>query len=252
MAFEPIQPSINPSSLSVVSKNTSENNKLNKPVSLLDQTDIKKSNVIEDTRDEDKKERDKISLSETAQQLLQTSRTEDKNSNEKITIDKVERSALEFRGLAQIAKTRDLTESESNKINKIKNDFAEVGLDEKDISRVAERKLQQIRQEAPQLVQKLDNGDITGAQFARLTSINESLNKANGFGISDVSQPDTASAPKIEKVRNDFDSLVEVTKDRQLSREDLDNLDRLERQLSAIQGFQLNVRKTVGPNGVII
>ena len=79
--------------------------------------------------------------------------------------------------------------------------------------------------------------------------MNESLNKANGFGVSE--QDLQAPAEEVAKVKNDFNSLVEVTKDRQLTQKDVANLENLTRQLGTIQGFQINIRNSIGQDGIL-
>ncbi len=251
MAFEPIQAKPDPLSLSNLG-NSGIQKSVNKPQSLIDS--IKSGTLQEEDgqKETDKKDRDKVELSpEAAEVLRATINTGDENVKVENNYTNLERDALEFRGLNQISRSRDLTEGESNKLNQIKQKFADIGIDDNTIGKIAAKKLIEIQQEAPRLVKQIDDGPVTGGQIQKLNNITESINKANGFGVSEQDQQ-AASEPQVVKVKNDFNSFIEVNKDRELSRAQVSDLEKLATQLSAIQGFQINVRETVGQDGVLV
>jgi hypothetical protein len=248
MAFEPIQSSVNTLSLN----NSSDSNRLNKPLSLADQLSPDKLKKPEDDKkSDDKKEKDHLELSQQAREYLRSLEATQPKPSKPLEVSKTESDALEFRGLKVVAKNRDLTEGETNKLNQIKDNFAQVGIDEKGIVKIADKKLYELQQSAPQLVEQLNSGDVTGEQLAELSKVNELVNKANGFGVSEVEQKQV-STPDVIKAKNAFDSFTTVNKDRKLTEKEVSNLEQLTRQLSSIQGFRINVRSTVGTNGVVV
>ncbi len=223
------------------------------------QKSILKNDTIQDSilgtnkKDDEKndKEKDKITLSPAAQAFLNNTNTS--NDNEKATgfsQDSLERQSLAFRGLAQIALRRDLNDNEKSQLNDIRANFAEAGIGtDSGILKLAQKKLSEIQAEAPELVQLLNSNEITGGQFKKLNSINQLLNNSNGFGSEQV---EGALQVQTDQLTKQFEEIASQSENQKLSRERLNNLQTIQNQISQIQGFRLNVKDTVGPDGVVI
>lgn len=199
----------------------------------------------------EKKEKDQVELSSEAVQFLEKALEKSVDKNTLSTNpNSPDRLAIEFRGLANNAQRRELTDKEVDRVNVIRESFKELGVTEdKDILKFAEKKLQEIQNTAPDLVQLVQNGDATGSQYRQLNEINKLLNNSNGFGSEQV---EGALQVQSNNLVQKFNDIVEQNKDQKLSRDSLDNLERLQEQLSAIQGYRLNVRDTIGPDGIVI
>lgn len=218
---------------------------------------INNTNKIDDDKNDDKKkkDKDKVSLSEqalnfiTAEDSSKTERSFDIVSGNFVK-NSVTQQALEFRGLIQIAGRRNLTEGEANSVREIKTNFENIGVSGQDILKIADKALSEFQNEANDLVQQLQSGKITGTGLDRLNKINQTLNKANGFGAEEPS--DNTQQKKINDLTRQFNDVVEQTKTQELSRSQIDYLDKLQTQISQIQGYRLNVKDTVGPDGVVI
>jgi hypothetical protein len=223
-------------------------NKVGGPKTLQDQFVNKPSDKEDDDKkaEDKKKETDRVQLSREAQQFLKSG--DSRSSGDDSKKDVLAEAAIELRGLNQISQRRDLTPQESDRQQQITDKFAEIGLNKEGVVRIADKKLAEFQQELPDLVQLAQDNQITGSQFKKLNKINELLNRSNGFA-EDVNSTDAA---KVTNLSKQFNTLVEQTKDQKLSRDQVSNLDKLQKELSTIQGFRLNVRESIGPDGVVV
>jgi hypothetical protein len=247
MAIEPITVQ-NPLSVNPNNKNISQSTTSNSS-SLEPKKSSSSDDLLEQSRE--KKEKDKLLLSKQAQEVL-AQNLKNGNVQEVKTVEEnndTVKQALEFRGLSQIAERRDLTDKEQTRFNEIKTSFAEKNVSPSDILQIADDALAGFQQEAPALVSQLLNGDISGKQFSRLTQINDLLNRGNGFGPEEI---EWALNTQVDQLTQKFNDALSQAKEQKLSRDDLSNLDKLQKEISSIQGYRLNVRDTIGPDGVVV
>lgn len=204
----------------------------------------------DDKKETDKKDSDKVTLSPQAQALLNGVNTSNDNeTSARFSQDSLERQALAFRGLAQIAQRRELNETEVDQVRSIRANFAEAGINDAGILKLAEKKLVEVQTQTTDLVQLLNSGDITGGQYKQLNQINKLLNNTNGFGSEQV---EGALQVRAEQLTKAFDEVTSATENKKLAPSILSTLEQLQKELSTIQGYQLNVRDSVGPDGVVI
>lgn len=246
MAIEPITVqnplSVNPNNKNIGQSITSNSSSL----------DPKKSSASDDLLEQTiAKKKDKLLLSQEAQAVLQEALNNGNIQQFKTTQENNDavKQALEFRGLSQIAERRDLTDKEQTRFNEIKTSFSEKNVTPAQILQIADDALAGFQQEAPALVSQLLNGDISGKQFSRLTQINDLLNRGNGFGPEEV---EGALNTQVNQLTQKFNDALTQAKKQKLSRDDLANLDKLQKEISSIQGYRLNVRETIGPDGVVV
>jgi len=218
--------------------------------------DLSSPKKSEEKKTNEKKEKDRLSLSQRAQQLLEDKRnpvlTNDKEvKTESADSHKITQDAITLRGLQQLAQRVPLNESQQQQLKDVRKSLADNNISDTQAIRIADKALQQAQNQAPSLVQNLNDNNITGNQFAQLNQINATLNKANGFGVDNTEQP-PAQQTQVEDITNKFNDIVAQTKDQKLSKDTIDNLDQLQKQLSQVQGFQLNVKDTVGPGGLVL
>lgn len=246
MAIEPIQIQ-NPLSVNPNNKNIGQSQSNSSSL------EPKKSNSTDDLLEQarEKKEKDRLLLSQQAQAVLQENLRNGNAQEVKATTENNEtvKKALEFRGLSQIAERRELTDKEQSRFNEIKTSFAENNIAPEEIIEIAEDALASFQQEAPALVSQLLSGEISGKQFGRLNQINELLNRGNGFGPEEI---EGALNTQVDQLTKKFNDALAQAAEQRLSREDLANLDKLQEQISSIQGFRLNVKDTIGPDGVVV
>ena len=120
MALEPIK--VNPNTLPTGNLNKAgQENNISKPKTLLDLTP-NKSDKPEDKKKEEIKGRDVLELSVEAQNVLQAKET-DPTTNKNLALGSLEKDALEFRGLQQVSKSRELTPTETDKLKQHKRNF---------------------------------------------------------------------------------------------------------------------------------
>ena len=247
MAIEPITVqnplSVNPNNKNIGQSTTSNSSSL----------EPKKSNTTDDLLEQarEKKEKDKLLLSQQAQEVLAEALRNGNFQEVKTTEENNDtvKQALEFRGLSQIAERRDLTDKEQSRFNEIKTSFAEKNVSPADILQIADDSLAGFQQEAPALVSQLLNGDISGKQFSRLTQINDLLNRGNGFAPEEI---EGALNTQVNQLTQKFNDALSQAKEQKLSRDDLANLNKLQKEISSIQGFQIDVTKTIGPDGIVV
>ena len=245
MALEPIKTSILASSQSDKSGGLPKLNQttLQDYLNGVSKEDEKRSDEKKDN------ERDGIALSQEARVILSQYNTQE-DLQARITNNNLENKALQFRGLAQIASRRELNDSEKALVTDIRKSFADSGIDnDKAILNIAQRKLNEIQEATPALVNLLNTQNITGDQFKQLNSINKLLNNSNGFGSDQV---EGALQLKADQLSKQLDDILAENDNRKLTNEVLTNLETIERQISSIQGYQVNVRDTIGRDGVII
>jgi hypothetical protein len=247
MAIEPItiqNPlSVNPNNRNIGQSSTSNSN------SLEPNRNNGSQDLLEQARE--KKEKDRLLLSAQAQAVLQENLRSNNIQEVEAASESTEtvRNALEFRGLNQISQRRELTDREQARFNEIATSFAENNIAPEEIIQIADDALASFQQEAPALVSQLLSGEIEGRQFGRLNQINELLNRANGFGPEEV---EGALNTQVNQLTERFNDAIAQAAEQRLSREDLANLDKLQEQISSIQGFRLNVKDTIGPDGVVV
>lgn len=230
-------------------------NQVQKPQTLEDILERRDEQRAEEKRAE-KRERDRLSLSDSAleylyindpkkAQALVEAQLDEKTQSENI----ITQNALELRGFAQLAQRRNLTDREIERVGEIRDTLQEAGVSDEDALELAEKTLQNAQTQATDLVQLLSDNNITGDQFNRLNQINSLLNKSNGFGSEEV---EGALQFQVNNLTERFNELIQENSEKVLSEETVKNLEALEKQISAIQGYQLNVKDTVGKNGIVL
>ncbi len=227
--------------------NASNTDKVSRPQILQD--DILNISKKDDAdKKGDKKESDKVELSPEAQSFLKSSQSNSAGSGV-VSGQTLQDQALQYRGLSQISQRRELTSSEQERFTAIKENFASLGIDEGGITRVADRYLQDLQVQAVELVSLIDKQQITGSQFNNLNKINKLLNDSNGFSSSQV---EGALQTRADQLTEAFNKVVSAAGDKTLNAADLSNLEKLQKEMSDIQGYQLNVRDSIGSDGIMV
>lgn len=206
----------------------------------------------------DVRREDKVDLSDEARSLLeQNSETNIRNiSDEDIRVARqnVESNSIEFRGIQNIAEQRDLTSFEVNRLDEIREEIntAFEGIRENvsddDILRIADRTLARDQEDLFGFLERFQAGDVTNVEFQRVNQINRNLNRANGFGIRELN---TQEESQVNELRSQFDEILNTDEERRLQVSEINLLEQVESAISAIEGSRLNVKQTVGPDGVI-
>ncbi len=247
---------------------TSLSNRLDKPQnnSALDINNIEKRDIREVEKDDKvEKKEDKIILSEDA--LTQLRETENLNDRFQVreiskedletlkdTQKSLERNIIEFRGFSEISKRRDLTAEDFSKISslreEIKTSVGDNDIPDNKILEKADDIISGLANQASDLLDNLNKGRITGNEFDKLDKINVSLNKANGFGKTfepELNVRDTS------EIRRSFLKSLEDIGDRKLTQRETSLLQQVQKELSTIEGFRVNVqdRELVGSDGLV-
>lgn len=172
-------------------------------------------------------------------------------------LERTNEVAVEIIGIERIAQERDLSESESLRSQSLRSELSDLLENSEfsgtEVSEIAARAIDDARNEVVPVLAKISSGgEITGEEFTRLNDANELINKSNGFGIEGFNDISLADQQKSEDLQKQSDSLLERTEGRNLSQNELDYLQRLQTQISEIQGYKINIKDTVGPEGVVI
>jgi len=204
-----------------------------------------------DEKEENGRQKDKVTISEQAAAFLNGANTNNSaDKNTRFSQDSLEVQSLQFRGLAQSAARRELNDDERSLVSDIRNNFAKIGVEtDAGILKIAEQKLLEVRQETQDLVQLVSGGQATGEEFNRLNTINKLLNNSNGFGSEQV---EGSLQTRLTQLSKQFEDAIAESENKKIDGEKLKNLEKLEREISAIQGYQLNIRDAIGPDGVIV
>ncbi len=232
-------------------------NQINKKPSLLEQITSEDNDKKSEEKERANKSqrRDNISLSESAIERFskqEIARVEENNSQNNISQEEnrlIDR-AIEFKGFNEISKLRNLTPAEDNIFNFIRNEVSEIlgnnNLSTEDIIAIADEAINNFASEAPNLLENLNNRNITGSQFSRLDRINISLNKANGFGLNNFENQE------VSEIREIFSNSLNEIGDRKLRADEISLLTQIQKEISDIEDYKINIRDSIGPNGVVV
>jgi hypothetical protein len=230
--------------------------KNNRPATLLDLQESKNKDPLDKSEKKDDK-KDTVELSPEARDiLLQKVEANDNLQNDASIIDarkNLNDNVIEYRGLKELAKTKDLSDYQVDKLKYAEDSIKKVfenqdTITERDILKLANNRLSKFQEEAQPLIAKVDNGNVTNYEFAKLDKINRDLNKANGYGLDELSQKDKKNLDELNKSANEILKTNEGEK--RLSRQDIAFLEQVQTQISSIEGFRLNVKQTVGSEGL--
>lgn len=244
--IEPLKISNNPSS--AISPN-----KTGKPVSLSDLAESQKKDDVfkSDSKDEDKK-KDRIELSKPAQDILAQQVTEVQSKDILNARKDLKDNAIEFRGYFELSKRRDLTDVEEQRVVQIKDDINKAfdGAKEvtpEEILKIANKTLSDHQQDALTIITKFSQGDVTNTDFAKLDKINKDLNKANGFGDKKLSKDEQNT---VDQLNNGFEQILNLPEKRRLNDSEVKILEQVQNQISAIEGYRINVKQSIGIDGL--
>lgn len=201
---------------------------------------------------------DKVDLSEEARNLLeQNSETNVRNiSDEEVRSARqnVENNSIEFRGIKNIAEQRDLNSFEVSRLDEIREEINTAfqgireNISDEDILRIADRTLARDQEDLFGFLERFQTNNVTNIEFERANQINRNLNRANGFGIRELSAQEEA---QLSELRTQFDEILNTDEERRLQLSEINLLEQVESAISAIEGSRLNVKQTVGPDGLV-
>lgn len=222
---------------------------------------------------------DRISLSDNALQVL-SSREGGETNNERSfdpslqatgqevraeqnndfagRLKRTQEVAVELRGIQEIAKNRNLSDAEVLKSSDLRSELSTI-LDDSSlslevVSDIADKAIIDAREAAAPVIAKISNGqEVTGDEFSKINSANRLLNKSNGFGIKGFSDNlSFEDKNRLDGLKEQSDSFLASKGDEKLAANELDFVQRLQTQISSIEGFRLNVKDSIGPEGVVI
>jgi|GEM_PF-3994596 len=229
-------------------------NKINRPTTLLDLNESKNNDDVNkpDKKDDATKKNDRVELSQEAQDILFQQNVIPLRSE---GVDKARRelqdNALEFRGIFETSKRRDLTDVEEQRLSTLRDNInnafegrKEVSADE--VLKIANKTLSDFQAEASDILGRLSGGTVTNTDFARLDKINRDLNKANGFGGEALRGQQKA----LDELNKAQESILNLPEKRRLTEAETKILEQVQTQISSLEGYRINVKQSIGVDGV--
>lgn len=224
------------------------------------------------------KSSDAISLSPAAQEIISGRQSNEANNNNNSAVNqglatnqvnvestdfssrfkKVQETAVELKGIGEIAKNRNLNDIEFIQSENLKSELSTLlesseHLSLEQVSNIAEKALFEARSGALPILAKINSGgDVTGDEFAKINDANRLLNKSNGLAIKGFQEISTEDQARLDKLSEQSSSFLESKSEEPLADNELDYVQRLQKEISAIEGYKLNIADSVGSFGVVI